>query len=163
MERLQNENAELRKRLGMPIMEVEVVSHVAETSAVVHSKSPTSEKIKLFRSLFRGREDVYAIYWTNERTGKHGYFPACENRWDLIALPLQKKCRIAGNTEFLDTNDPKLWPWKDQWAFLSGIERMPPAQLEILLTKIPPVTVGPGTMHQTPKSVCGRGIRLPPD
>ena len=42
---------------------------------------PAKEKIKLFRTLFRGREDVYAVFWFNERTGKKGYSPACEDPW----------------------------------------------------------------------------------
>lgn len=37
----------------------------------------------LFRSLFKGREDVYATYWINERTGKKGYSPACEEPWNF--------------------------------------------------------------------------------
>lgn len=32
-------------------------------------------KIKLYRLLFRGREDVYARYWTNSLTEKSGYKP----------------------------------------------------------------------------------------
>jgi len=34
-----------------------------------------SEKIKLFRSLFKGREDVYARRFENITTNKSGYFP----------------------------------------------------------------------------------------
>ncbi|MBI5613347.1 hypothetical protein HY947_00310, partial [Candidatus Gottesmanbacteria bacterium] len=32
-------------------------------------------KIALFRSLFRGRENVYAQYWTNPAPAKSGYSP----------------------------------------------------------------------------------------
>jgi len=39
------------------------------------------EKIALFRSLFRGREDVFARRWENPKTGKSGYSPACANEW----------------------------------------------------------------------------------
>ena len=38
------------------------------------------EKIKLFGSLFRGREDVYAKRWQN-REGRFGYSPVCLNEW----------------------------------------------------------------------------------
>ena len=34
----------------------------------------------LFRSLFRGREDVFARMWTSAR-GRTGWSPACENEW----------------------------------------------------------------------------------
>jgi superfamily II DNA or RNA helicase len=40
----------------------------------------TDEKVKLFASLFRGREDVYPIRWES-KTGRSGYSPACANEW----------------------------------------------------------------------------------
>ena len=49
-------------------------------SALCHL-SPAAEKIARFRSLFRGRDDVYARRFENPRTGKSGYAPACENEW----------------------------------------------------------------------------------
>jgi superfamily II DNA or RNA helicase len=39
------------------------------------------EKILLFRSLFRGRTDVYPARWENRSSGKSGYAPACANEW----------------------------------------------------------------------------------
>ena len=39
------------------------------------------EKVALFCSLFRGREDVYPTLWTNTKTGRTGYAPACANEW----------------------------------------------------------------------------------
>ena len=47
---------------------------------IVTTKSPAEAKIKLFRSLFRGREDVYALRWTG-KMGKSGYSPACVRDW----------------------------------------------------------------------------------
>ncbi len=41
----------------------------------------SSKKVKLFRSLFRGREDVYPKLWAS-RTGRKGYAPACSNEWE---------------------------------------------------------------------------------
>src|ERR1700740_337961 len=40
-----------------------------------------AEKIGLFRSLFRGRDDVFPLRWQNSKTGKAGYAPACNNEW----------------------------------------------------------------------------------
>ena len=40
--------------------------------------------MRLFRSLFRGREDVFARRWESRRTGKSGYSPACANEWDPL-------------------------------------------------------------------------------
>ena len=71
---------------------------------------------------------------------------------NLIALPLQKKCRALGNTEFLDGT---LRPWADQWAFLSRQRRLSPQGLDALLDQLGPLTVGPGT--------AGSGPGRPPD
>ncbi len=308
IERLRQENAELRKKLGIEVSEpkadysqsgltsagsdtrVEETQeaesyggHGLSTSARplrVDSNLSTQEKIKLFRALFRGRDDIYAVFWLNERTGKKGYSPACEDPWssrkgkakkylpltdevilshlsgeriigvyplfkddtcwflacdfdkegwaldasaflnickdyrvpaylersrsgngghvwiffsapvpatsarqlgirllketmvlraeldlasydrffpsqdflpragfgNLIALPLQKKCRVLGNTEFLNPDEPELRPWPDQWSFLSQIKGLGPSQVEMLLERIPPVSVGPGKL-----------------
>jgi hypothetical protein len=284
IERLRQENAQLRERLGLAVSEPKAVysqskprfvgsdtrverireGRLYEEYGISNSTRPrdvdsnfsSREKIELFRTLFRGREDVYAVLWFNERTGKKGYSPACEDPWslrkgkpknylpltddiilnhltgertvgvypllkddtcwfvacdfdkqgwaldalaflnickdygvpaylersrsgngghvwiffsapvaatlarqlgirlltetmvtraemdlagydrffpsqdflpragfgNLIALPLQKKCRTLGNTEFLNTDESELRPWPDQWSFLSRIK-----------------------------------------
>lgn len=43
--------------------------------------SSEAEKISLFRSLFRGREDVFARRFESAKTGKSGYQPACAVEW----------------------------------------------------------------------------------
>ena len=40
-------------------------------------------RIELFRSLFRGREDVYAERW-EARDGRSGYQPASRKNWEAI-------------------------------------------------------------------------------
>ncbi|HWI56040.1 MAG TPA: restriction endonuclease subunit R, partial [Bacillota bacterium] len=35
----------------------------------------------LFRSLFRGREDVYPRRFESRKTGRSGYQPTCANEW----------------------------------------------------------------------------------
>ena len=50
-------------------------------SSFVMSAAPPTTKIALFRSLFRGREDVFPRRWENATTGKAGYAPACRNEW----------------------------------------------------------------------------------
>lgn len=304
IEQLRQENAQLRKKLGITVSEAKADYNQSRFTSVgsntrveqaqeamsdgrydpisakplrVDSNFSADEKIKLFRTFFRGREDVYAVFWFNERTGKKGYSPACEDPWsskkgkakkylpltdevilrhltgekiigvypllkddtcwflacdfdkegwaldalaflnickdygvpaylersrsgngahvwtffstpvpaslarqlgirllketmviraemdlasydrffpsqdflpragfgNLIALPLQKKCRTLGNTEFLNFDDSELRPWPDQWGFLNQIKRLGHSQVEALLEKIPPVSVGP--------------------
>ena len=48
--------------------------------AVTHDASPAA-KIELFRSLFRGRTDVYPRRFVSRKTGRAGYAPACANEW----------------------------------------------------------------------------------
>ena len=40
------------------------------------------QKIHIFRSLFRGREDLFPRWWINRKTGLTGYSPACANEWE---------------------------------------------------------------------------------
>jgi superfamily II DNA or RNA helicase len=39
-----------------------------------------ARKLELFGSLFRGRDDVFAVRWEN-RNGRAGYSPRCANEW----------------------------------------------------------------------------------
>src|SRR5213592_4218002 len=50
-------------------------------STATNQTSTPEAKIALFRSLFRGREDVYPRRFENRKTGKAGYAPACANEW----------------------------------------------------------------------------------
>ena len=47
----------------------------------INKYSSSKVKIVLFRSLFKGREDVYARRFESKKTGKSGYQPACRNEW----------------------------------------------------------------------------------
>ena len=42
---------------------------------------PPEAKVRLFRALFRGREDVYARRYVSAKSGKCGYSPVCEVEW----------------------------------------------------------------------------------
>ena len=68
IDRLRQENRRLRKQLEIP-------------SRSARENQPTGElsqdrKVSLFRSLFRGRQDVYAVRWVSAKTGRAGYSPA---------------------------------------------------------------------------------------
>jgi superfamily II DNA or RNA helicase len=51
---------------------------------------------------------------------------------NLIALPLQRQAREAGNTEFLDD---ELRPHQDQWTYLASIPRITRERLGELITR----------------------------
>ena len=57
---LECENRRLRKQLGLTENSNETIDQSAVETPTVHKYSSSQEKINLFRSLFRGREDVFA-------------------------------------------------------------------------------------------------------
>ena len=72
----------------------------------VTNLSSEEEKIALFRSLFRGREDVYPRRFESVKTGKTGYSPACANEWvPGICHKPRIKCADCKNRAFLPAND----------------------------------------------------------
>jgi superfamily II DNA or RNA helicase/very-short-patch-repair endonuclease len=76
------------------------------TAQVVGRHSPAAVKIALFRSLFRGREDVYPRRFESRKTGKSGYAPACANEWvgGICAKP-RIKCAMCAHRRFLPVTD----------------------------------------------------------
>lgn len=67
------------RRKKEKILHKQSMSSLSETS--LSQNSPSADKIALFRSLFKGREDVYARRWESVRSSKSGYQPACRNEW----------------------------------------------------------------------------------
>ena len=72
----------------------------------IDRRSPVEAKIGLFRSLFRGREDVYARRFENRRTGRHGYAAACANEWVRgVCEKPRVKCAECVSRRFLPLTD----------------------------------------------------------
>jgi superfamily II DNA or RNA helicase len=73
-----------------------------------HSTRTSQEKVGLFRSLFRGRVDVFPKLWMS-RAGKKGYSPACTNDWmSGICGKTHKppiKCGECSNRKFLQVTE----------------------------------------------------------
>jgi hypothetical protein len=69
-------------------------------------RPPLSEKVALFRSRFRGRDDIYPRFWSNARTGRKGYAPACANEWVRgVCEKPRVKCGECPNQAFLPVED----------------------------------------------------------
>jgi len=49
----------------------------------VSNRSDSISKIRLFISLFKGRDDVYAKKWENKKKATSGYSPVCLNQWQV--------------------------------------------------------------------------------
>lgn len=76
------------------------------TSGLVDRTSSSPAKIALFRSLFRGREDIYPRRFESRKTGKAGYAPACANEWVRgICEKPRIKCAECPNRRFLPVTD----------------------------------------------------------
>ena len=68
--------------------------------------SSSEAKIALFRSLFRGRDDVYPRRFESRKTGKSGYSPACANEWVRgVCEKPRIKCADCPNRRFLPVTD----------------------------------------------------------
>jgi hypothetical protein len=64
------------------------------------------EKIRLFRSLFRGRTDVFPKRWENAKQERSGYAPACANEWVRSVCEKPKvKCGECPNQAFIQVED----------------------------------------------------------
>lgn len=73
----------------------------AKTDAHESGRSGT-DKVQVFLSLFRGREDVYPTRWEKRETGRSGYMPDCRNKWVEGLCNLKKvKCGACPNQAFL--------------------------------------------------------------
>jgi superfamily II DNA or RNA helicase/very-short-patch-repair endonuclease len=77
-----------------------------QDSPGVHARSPSAEKVALFRSLFRGREDIYPRRFESRKTGKAGYAPACGNEWVRgVCEKPRIKCGDCPHRAFLPVTD----------------------------------------------------------
>ena len=120
-ESLKAEITVLRARLGdsvplilstetpPPVSQPELSSlHTTDevVTSSITAKSETLDKIRLFMSLFRGREDVHAKRWENRKKRTFGYAPVCRNEWvaGLCAKP-KVSCGGCASKTYVPTNE----------------------------------------------------------
>ena len=66
-----------------------------------HNQLSLQEKVDLFRSLFKGREDVFAKRWYSNTTNQSGYQPVCGREWNRDYCDKRKyKCVECPNRQF---------------------------------------------------------------
>lgn len=107
LQELEKENARLRKILdvhGIPYIVTEPnVTTKESLHAIFHTDSKLSlqEKVALFRSVFQGRDDVFAKRWYSSTTQKSGYQPVCTREWNREFCDKRKyKCADCPNRQF---------------------------------------------------------------
>ncbi|EJH4914123.1 DEAD/DEAH box helicase family protein, partial [Escherichia coli O145:H28] len=89
---LEAHGIEWRRKPQSPVPRVSVLS--------------TNEKVALFRRLFRGRDDVWALRWESKTSGKSGYSPACANEWQLgICGKPRIKCGDCAHRQLIPVSD----------------------------------------------------------
>ena len=58
-----------------------VADTLFNSTPAINRHSTPQQKIDLFKSLFSGRQDVFALRWFNPKSNKSGYSPVCRNKW----------------------------------------------------------------------------------
>lgn len=105
-EELRKENAELKTLLNTHGIEYnpkrkEVTNSVYSAVSFPEVKLSLDERVSLFQSLFKGREDVFARRWFSQTTMKGGYQPVCVNEWRRGVCDKKKfKCIECPNRSF---------------------------------------------------------------
>ena len=108
-EELKNQVNELKIKLGMPV-EAEEKFIVETFDTGINKYSSSNEKILLYRSLFCGREDVFARRWYSKTTEKSGYQPVCENEWaDGLCDKRKYKCSVCPNRKLSPITDVDIY------------------------------------------------------
>lgn len=69
----------------------------------------TDDNLALFRSLFKGRTDIYPIRWEG-KSGKSGYAPACANEWRPgVCEKPRIKCGDCSQRQLLPVTDEVIY------------------------------------------------------
>ena len=96
---LERENSRLKRVLQEH--QIAVDDDVTIPRPVPKKILSVEERVELFRSLFKGREDVFARRWYSIALGKSGYQPVCINEWNRHLCDKKKyKCAECPNRQF---------------------------------------------------------------
>jgi superfamily II DNA or RNA helicase len=107
--------AGLREQLAaLPAVQVPLQPKLIPDVSI--APATNAAKVDLFRSLFRGRDDVFPRRWENEKKGKSGYSPACDNEWEWGLCEKKKgpgaakraTCGECPNQAFIPVSDKEV-------------------------------------------------------
>ena len=68
-------------------------------------KRIAQKKIAIFRRLFAGRPDVFALRWQNAKDGRSGYAPACSSEWVAGVCRKTEWCGACPGQAFIPVTD----------------------------------------------------------
>ena len=108
LSRLDSEREQAISRLSTYKYRLAALEATCDEPSITYAARTSQEKVSLFRSMFRGRADLFPKLWTS-RAGKKGYSPACTNDWvsgtcGKIRKP-PVKCSECDNRKFLPVTD----------------------------------------------------------
>jgi hypothetical protein len=107
--------AELRGQLAAEAL-VQVVTPWKLAPPIAGTPAMNTAKVTLFRSLFRGREDIFPRRWENVKKDRSGYAPACDNEWQpglcekkrSIGAGRRATCGECSNKAFIPVSDEQI-------------------------------------------------------
>lgn len=99
---LEEENAKLKLLLSQHGISYKAkVVQASKIETKVKQQLSLREKVELFQSLFKGREDVFAKRWHSDTSKKSGYQPVCAREWNREFCDKRKyKCSDCPNRQF---------------------------------------------------------------
>lgn len=103
-EQLRKENKRLKNLLAKHHISVR-----EPESTSVSKEEVIKQRIQIYKSLFKGRTDVYPERWES-KNGRSGYSPACEHEWhpELCNKP-KIKCSECKNRSFIPLTDKVIY------------------------------------------------------
>lgn len=111
--KLTRENIKLKRLLVQNNIEISIEENSGPANITAQNTPnisfSTADKIKIYRSLFRGRENIYAKRWES-KNGRAGYSPACANEWNRHFCQKPKiKCAECNNRKLLPITDQLIY------------------------------------------------------
>lgn len=109
LNQLKKENEHLKRLLSNMMHQREEKAEITIDANIISNRSLPKDKINVFKSLFKGRTDVFA-YRYESINGKSGYSPACDLEWQkpLCQKP-QIKCSACQHRRLTPLNDQVLF------------------------------------------------------
>ena len=112
IEAAQERLAKLDRQRELAAARLAELDRLRSTSAPAHAgasqRSPSS-KLRLFRDLFQGRQDVFAVRWENSARSRSGYSPRCANEWRPGVCGKPKvRCGACSHQAFVPCDDGQL-------------------------------------------------------
>ncbi|MDC3418695.1 TOTE conflict system archaeo-eukaryotic primase domain-containing protein [Aquibacillus salsiterrae] len=102
IDRIKKENIQLKRDLHKAQGRNTSYSRTSNIKKTATDLTPKEKAATLlFMNLFRGKTYVFAQRWESNTTGKSGYSPACENKWDKELCQKPKiKCQDCSHQLF---------------------------------------------------------------